>query len=164
MTRLPGSRERAWHEAYHASALCIAGLVPTCVRTDFPHDNAAGSVYIDWGEGGFRDPARAKDVLVSVVVGAFTEGAQGWDNWPIDPRRVGESAVGDALLARELVDHFDLPMSEWLHVLWQAKRLCKRQDFRRLVVRIADELERVEVLNADDLRALMEQAELAVAA
>jgi hypothetical protein len=32
----------------------------------------------------------------------------------------------------------------------------RRQDFRRLVVRITDELERVEVLSADDLKALME--------
>jgi hypothetical protein len=32
----------------------------------------------------------------------------------------------------------------------------RRQDFRRLGVRIADELERVEVLYADDLTALME--------
>jgi hypothetical protein len=67
-------------------------------------------------------------------------------------------------MARELVEHFDLPMPEWLHVLWQAKQLCKRRDFRRLVVRIADELERVEVLNADDLRALMEPEREAVAA
>jgi hypothetical protein len=31
-----------------------------------------------------------------------------------------------------------------------------RLDFRRLIVRITDELEGVEVLTADDLRALME--------
>jgi hypothetical protein len=40
--------------------------------------------------------------------------------------------------------------------LWQADQLGRRQDFRRLVVRIADELERVELLYADDLRALMD--------
>jgi hypothetical protein len=45
---------------------------------------------------------------------------------------------------------------DWCHVLWQADRLGRRQDFRRLVVRIADELERVELLYADDLRALMD--------
>ena len=32
----------------------------------------------------------------------------------------------------------------------------RRQDFRRLVVRITDELERLEVLHADDLRALID--------
>jgi hypothetical protein len=48
--------------------------------------------------------------------------------------------------------------------LWQADRLGRRQDFRRLVVRVADELERVELLYADDLRALMEPDQEASAA
>ena len=163
---LPGAREIAWHEAYHAAALCLAGMIPKCVRTDWPSDLEAGEVVIDWGPGGYRDPARATNVLVSVVAGAFTEGGQGWDwdSWPIDPWKVAEGARGDAAMARELVEHFDLPMSEWLHVLWKAKQLCNRRDFRRLVVRIADELERVEVLNADDLRAMMEPEREAMAA
>ena len=66
---------------------------------------------------------------------------------------VAEGARGDALMARELVDHFEMDRVDWAHVLWQ---LGRRQDFRRLVVRIAAELERVEVLQADDLRSLME--------
>jgi hypothetical protein len=163
---LPGAREIAWHEAYHAAALCLAAVVPKSVRTDWPSDLEAGEVVIDWGPGGYRDPARAQDVLVSIVAGAFTEGGQGWDwdNWPIDPWRMAEGGRGDALMACELVKHFDLPVVDWLHVLWKAEQLCKRRDFRRLVVRIADELERVEVLNADDLRALMEPEREAVAA
>jgi hypothetical protein len=64
--------------------------------------------------------------------------------------------VGDALLARELIEHFDLDRVDRCHVLGLAEQLGRRQDSRRLVVRIADELERVEVLYADDLRALME--------
>jgi hypothetical protein len=52
----------------------------------------------------------------------------------------------------------------WGHVLWKTEQLVRRQDFRRLVVRIADELERVEVLNADDLRALMDLDREAAAA
>ena len=63
-------------------------------------------------------------------------------------------AVGDALMARELLDHFEMDRVDWCHVLWQADRLGRRQDFRRLVVRIANELERVEVLTAQDLEAL----------
>jgi hypothetical protein len=59
-------------------------------------------------------------------------------------------------MARKLVEHFDIDQVDWTHVLWRADRLGRRQDFRRLVVAIADELERVEVLYADDLRALME--------
>jgi hypothetical protein len=155
---LPGGRERARHEAYHCAALCLAGLVPKCARTDFPHAGAAGSVDIDWGEGGQRNPAAAKAVLVAIVLGGTTEGHRGWEwgNWPIDARQMAEGAVGDALMARELAEHFEMDRVDWCHVLWQADRLGRRQDFRRLVVRIADELERVEVLYADDLRTLME--------
>lgn len=71
--------------------------------------------------------------------------------------------MGDALMVRELLDHFELDRVDCAHVLWQAEQLGRRQDFRRLVVRIANELERVEVLTADDLRALMEPAPEAVA-
>ena len=163
---LPGGRERAWHEAYHCASLCIVGLVPRCARTDFPHDGAAGSVDIDWGEGGHRDPAVAKHVLVSTVLGGLTEGDAGWewDNWPIDARQMAEGAVGDALMVRELLDHFEMDRVDWAHVLWQAEQLGRRQDFRRLVVRIAAELEQIEVLHADDLRALMEPDREAMAA
>lgn len=110
------------------------------------------------GAGGHRDPARAKDVLVSVVAGALTEGKRGWDweNFPIDPRMVAEGARGDALMARQLIDHFDLDRVDWCHIIWKAEKLLRRQDFRRLVVRIAAELERAEVLHADQIRALME--------
>jgi hypothetical protein len=163
---LPGSRERAWHEAAHASALCIAGMVPTSARTDFPAEHEAGAVIIDWGEGGFRNRASAKAVLVAIILGGTTEGQQGWewDNWPIDPARMAEGARGDAVSARKLLEHFKLDRVDWCHLLWQADQLWRRQDFRRLLLRIADELERVELLYADDLRALMEPEREAVAA
>jgi hypothetical protein len=158
---LPSSREIAWHEAYHAAALCIVGLVPRGVRSDWPSNYEAGEVTVDWGPGGYRDPARAKDVLVSVVAGALTEGREGWgfDNWPIDPFVMAEGGRGDGLLARELVDYFGLEQVDWFEVLWKTDRLVRRQDFRGLVVRIANELEDREVLDADDLRSLMAQAE-----
>jgi hypothetical protein len=93
-------------------------------------------------------------VLVAIVLAGTTEGWQGWewDNWPIDARQMAEGAVGDALTVRELLDHFEMDWVDWCNVLWQADRLGRRQDFRRLVVRIAEELERVELLYADDLR------------
>jgi hypothetical protein len=133
-------------------------MVPKCVRTDWPSDLEAGEVTVDWGPGGHRDPARAKDVLVSVVAWALTEGKRGWDweNFPIDPRMVAEGARGDALMARQLIDHFDLDRVDWCHIIWKAEKLLCRQDSRRLVVRIAAELERAEVLHADQIRALME--------
>ena len=154
---LPTGREIAWHEANHAAALMLAGIVPKCVRSDWPSDLAPGAVDIDWGPGGHRDPARAKDVLVSIVAGALTEGWRGWDwsIYPPDPFEVAEGAQGDALFARELVEHFDIDRVDWCHVLWKTNQLVRRKDFRRLVVAIAAELERVEVLDADDLRDLM---------
>jgi hypothetical protein len=72
------------------------------------------------------------------------------------PVRGRRGRRGDAVFARELVQHFELDRVDWGHVLWKTEQLVRRQDFRRLVVQIANELERVEVLDADDLRALME--------
>ena len=59
------------------------------------------------GRGRAWEPAAAKAVLVAIVLGGTTEGGQGWewDNWPIDARQMAEGAVGDALIARELLDH-----------------------------------------------------------
>ena len=162
---LPSSRQVAWHEAYHAAALCLAGLVPRSVSIRWPVDFAAGDVEIDWGPGGYRDPTRAKDVLTAVVVAAHTEGKEGWEitNWPIDPFLMAEGGRGDAAVAGELFEHFGLDQVDWCQVLWKADKLGRRRDFRRLVVRIARALEPVDVLYADDLRALMEPSE-AVAA
>jgi hypothetical protein len=103
---------------------------------------------------------------VAIVLGATTEGHQGWEaeTWPIDPTKVAEGARGDALMVRELVEHFDFDQVDWCHILWKVQQLGRRQDFRRLVVRIADELERVEVLTADDLKTRMEAERQAVAA
>jgi hypothetical protein len=100
------------------------------------------------------------------VAGALTEGKRGWtwEIWPPDPFEVAEGARGDAVFARELVQHFELDRVDWGHVLWKTEQLVRRQDFRRLVVRIANELERVEVLYADDLRALMDLDREAIAA
>ena len=83
---LPGSRERAWHEACHAAPLCLAGMVPKQVRTDWPAANLAGLVTVDWGDGPDRD--KAKHVLVAILLGAMTEGYEGWHEWPIDPERL----------------------------------------------------------------------------
>jgi hypothetical protein len=41
--------------------------------------------------------------------------------------------------------------------VWKANELASRSQFRRLAVAIADELERFEVLRAEDLRNLLEK-------
>jgi hypothetical protein len=43
----------------------------------------------------------------------------------------------------------------WLFYVWTANQLARRSEFRRLAVAIAEELERVEVLRAEDLEALI---------
>jgi hypothetical protein len=154
---LPTSRSIAMHEAHHAAALCLAGMVPKCVRIDWPTAELAGFVTIDWGDG--ADPDKAKRVLVAVLLGAMTEGFEGWDNWPIDPDRAPVGARRDAEQARHLAGYLKLDHVGWLHVLWQANRLGRRSGFRRLAVAIADELERVEVLTARDLEELIATTE-----
>ena len=43
--------------------------------------------------------------------------------------------------------------------MWQANQLARSPEFRRLAVAIANELERVEVLTAQDLEALIATTE-----
>jgi hypothetical protein len=97
---LPTSRSIAMHEAHHAAALCLAGVVPTCVRIDWPTAELAGLVTVDWGDGADHD--KAKRVLVAVLLGAMTEGFEGWDHWPIDPDRAPLGARRDAEQAAHL--------------------------------------------------------------
>jgi hypothetical protein len=47
----------------------------------------------------------------------------------------------------------------WGFYVWQANQLGRRSEFRRFAVAIADELERVEVLMAQDLEALIVSTE-----
>jgi hypothetical protein len=152
---LPTSRSIAMHEAHHVAALYLAGMVPQCVRIDWATAEVAGFVTIDWGDG--ADPDKANRVLVAVLLGAMTEGFAGWDNWPIDPDRAPVGARRDAEQARHLAEYLKLDQVGWLHVLWKANQLGRRSRFRRLAVAIADELERVEVLSAEDLRNLLEK-------
>jgi hypothetical protein len=156
---LPGSRERGRHEAYHCAALCVLGLVPECVRIDFPHDGAAGSVDLDWGDG--VDRASARSVLIAILLGGMTNGLQGW-NWPIDPDCVPRGARRDAEQARHLAEYLGFDHAGWLHVIREANQLARSYEFRRLVVAITDALERVELLTAEDLRSLMASVEEAV--
>ncbi len=155
---LPPAREVARHEAYHAAALCVQRMVPKVVRIDWPEAHAAGSMTIDWGDGPDRDTA--KRVLIAVLLGGMTEGFDGWDDWSIHPERMPVGARRDAKQARHLAGYIgisDRPM--WMFCVWKANKLAGSPEFRRLVVAIADELERVEVLTADDLRTLMTSTE-----
>jgi hypothetical protein len=78
-------------------------------------------------------------------------------------RPVPERCRRDAEQARHLAGYLKYDHVDWLHLLWKANRLARTAEFRRLVVAIADRLERVELLDAADLRGLMAERE-AVAA
>ena len=63
------------HEAHHAAALCLLGMVPKCVRTDWPAPDLFGTVTVDWGDGPDRDTARR--VLLAIVLGGMIGGPHG---------------------------------------------------------------------------------------
>lgn len=88
----------------------------------------------------------------------------GWGSWPIEPANVAEGARGDAIKAGQLAEYLELDGAGWGCLVWKANRLARRSDFRRLVVAIANELERGEVLDAAELRTLMPDTEAAAAA
>jgi hypothetical protein len=149
----PGARQVAVHESHHAAALILGGMPPESVRTDWPDADTAGSVTVDWAGGINRDKAEA--VLVAVLLGAMTEGFSGWREFPINPERLPVGARRDAAQAARLADYLGISdQATWLFYVWKANQLAKRRDFRCLVVAIADELERLEVMTAEDLRAL----------
>jgi hypothetical protein len=143
------SRSTAFHEAHHAAALVIAGMVPKAARTDWPDATTAGSVKVDWGDG--IDPDKARAVLQAALLGPLAEG-ESWDDWPIDLGSVAEDSRRDAEQAATLVNWLKLDRAGFLCEVWRAGQLARKPAFRCLVVAITDELERVEVLDADDLR------------
>ena len=93
-------------------------------------------------------------MLVAILVGAMTEGCEGWQEWPIDPSGcpqgpgVTPSRHATSPVHR-VADHARGGSSV------EANQLGRRPEIRRLAVAIADELERVEVLTAQDLEAVI---------
>ena len=88
------------------AGLCLAGMVPKQVRTDWPQRDLAGLVTVDWGDGPDRD--KAKRVLVAILLGAMTEGCGGWQEWPIDPQRLPAETRRDAEQARHLAEYIGI--------------------------------------------------------
>jgi hypothetical protein len=147
---LPTASALAWHEAHHCAVLCMAGMVPKTVRTDWPDATTLGQCRIDWGDDG-ATREKAVHVLISVLAGPMADGETWKDNWPIDPGRVSVHARSDAEHAARLAKFLRLDHAGWLHTVWRTRRLLASPAFRRLVVVIADRLEHVEYLDADDL-------------
>jgi hypothetical protein len=155
----PSDRAVAWHEASHAAALCLAGMVPKQVRTDWPDATTLGRVAIDWGDG--PDHGSAREVLRAILVGGMCDGLEGWDSWPVNPQHVPEGARRDAEQARHLAEYLKLDRVGWAFHVWRAEQLAKQPRYRRLVVARASALEEREVLDASDLKRIHEREEQA---
>jgi hypothetical protein len=154
VTTLPSPTEIARHEAAHAAAFCLLGLVPLCVRVDLPTPTLAGSVKLDWER---HDPSRdvLRKVLVATLMGPLQDGTH-VDDWPVNPAEWDGGAERDADVIAFLIDTLELDEVDWRYDVFKAQRLGCRRDFRRLQVAIAGELERKEIVGRDELIELME--------
>jgi hypothetical protein len=77
-----------------------------------------------------------------------------------DPERLPAGARRDGEQARRLAEYIGITdRATWGFYVWKANKLARRPEFRRLAVAIADELVRVEVLTADDLKVLITSTE-----
>jgi hypothetical protein len=90
MSAAPADFQVAAHEGHHAAGLLLQGLPPERVEI-VGDDRLAGSVSIDWGEGGATH-GKARRVLLAIICGGRCEGAAGWDSWPLDPNKVPPAA------------------------------------------------------------------------
>jgi hypothetical protein len=152
---LPSTREVAWHEAGHVAAQLCFGRLPREARVDWPDERTLGRTAVDWASGVDRDSADA--VLISTLMGPLGDSTPNWPpDWPIDPAAVAIGAQHDAEQAKTLAEYLKLDAVGWSWVCYRAARLSRDRRFRRLVVAIANELERVEVLDADAIAQLAE--------
>ena len=150
--------EIARHEAYHAAALVCLGRPPSTVRIDWPDADTAGSTRLDWSKGADRESS--EDVIVALLLGPFGDQTEGWPpDWPIDPAACDVGASRDARQIQRLCEIWGLDRVDYSRAWWRAMRLARMPRFRRLVVAIADELERVEVLDADDIKRIADATE-----
>ncbi len=148
MRTLPSTRERAWQEAYHASAFLMFDWPPLVARIDY-RGQLAGVVKPDW-ERRDLDERSMTESLIATLMGPISEGALR-DDWPINPDDWGDGAGGDARQAAFIVQWLGLDQVDWLHIVYKATSLARQQRFRRLVVAIANELERIEVVLQPEL-------------
>ena len=80
---------------------------------------------IDWGDGPDRD--NAKQVLVAILLGAMTEGCEGWQEWPIDPERLPAGARHDA--EHRLAGYIGIAdRATWEFYVWKANQVARRPE------------------------------------
>jgi Phage integrase family len=138
----PSDRAVAWHEAHHAAGMLLGGVTPTCARVDWPAAGLLGSVRFEWS-GGEPNEVEARHLLVAVLLGALTDGSDGWDRWPLEPDRIPEGARRDAETAAVL--------AKFIGVEDRARRL-KSRDARRELPLSPGMADRLRELRRDSYR------------
>ena len=83
-------------------------------------------------------------------------GLPGPEDWPVDPTRWPSGCGRDAEQVAFIVQSLGMGQVDYLYACFQATSLGREQRLRRLVVEIAGELERVEVIFQPELVRLME--------
>ena len=151
---LPRTDSTVWHEAGHAASLCLSGLTPLLVRSDWPTETLLGQVKLDWEN---HDPTEdvMREVLVGVLQGPIAAGEvlEVWD-WPINPDAVPAECRRDAEQAAFVVDLLHLDQVDFLQIAFKAEHLGRDRTFRRLLVAISSALEEKELLFQDELQQL----------
>lgn len=145
----------AFHEACHAAAYLIQGVVPLCVRMDLPKGCEgyciADPEVIDTPQG------RKKNLLATLASSAF-EGCLN-DDWPIRPDEWESGRHGDAALAKRLCEQLGFDEVDSLQYVEKARRLTSNSRYCRLLTRIADELEEKELLVKNEIAQIAKEIE-----
>ncbi len=156
MATLPSTRELAWHEAHHCAAFLLLDWPPLVARVDWPEERLGGSVKPDW-ESRKPDKNTMHDLLIATLMGPLADGGlPGPEGWPVDPSRWPDGCGRDAEQVAFIAQWLGMGLADYLYACFQATSLGREQRFRQLVVEVASELERVEVIFQPELIQLME--------
>jgi hypothetical protein len=160
-TTLPGLRERARHEAAHCAAMLHMDWPPLSCRIDFPHTNgelSAGSTAPDWdGRGGLSEDGM-RDFAIAVLVAFHAEGepVTVLDGWPLEdcPRFENAGLSGDVRQLNFCGQWLSLTHVEFLQLVFKAERMWRDRRFRRLMVKVAEQLDDLELVLKPELQAI----------
>ena len=153
----PTISETSWHESHHAASLCLDGLTPLVVRTDWPTATLAGTVRPDWETHDIHEDTMRR-LLVATLMGPISEGERVYLHvaWPIDPADWNDACQADARQLAFVCQWLGIDLADYLKFVFAADKRAKDPLFRRLVVEIAG-LERDEMVLQPELQALTDE-------
>ena len=159
MSQAPATiSETSWHEAHHAASLCLDGLTPLVARIDWPTATLAGTVRPDWETHDINEHTMRR-LLISVLLGPISEGERVYVHvaWPINPAEWQDGCQADAKQAAFITQWLGIGLADYIRYVYAADQRAKDLRFLRLVVAIAHELERSEVLMQPELERLTQE-------